>query len=340
MLANLFAGLIKAEAAEAARHEQQAAPPSRETGLQRGAAPTFIALDRATTGTRQRMSSSGPPTPGGLLVGLSTPAATPAILPVDALEGTTPNLDAWAGRGRTNGTHHGTALSTIPQSPALATPKASTPASALSGAKSPKADANNGKDYFSFPSKKSKATTPGPITTKDPSPTRRPDPTVAQTPGGTQTSFIGKFKGFGGKSKKNDPLATPTGNNAPLMSPREEEEADEVRPGICRVALTDTTHNRHQRSLTRSQSTFTASMKFELSLSTRPTMSRLRRMISPTTPPSSSRRQTKMPAHGRSHTEAWCPAWNATWRPSKWLRLSGSWNSCSWTEQRNWNTKS
>lgn len=330
VVANLFAGLIKAEAAEAARHEQQAVPPSRETGLQRGAAPTFIALDRATTGTRQRLNSSGPTTPGGLLVGLSTPAATPAILPVGASEGATRNLDAWAGRGRTSGTHLGSTLSTIPQSPALATPKAATPASALSGAKSPKADASNGKDYFSFPSKKSKATTPGPITIKDPSPTRRPDSTVLQTPGGTQTSFIGKFKGFGAKSKKNDLLVTPTGNNAPLMSPREEEEqVDEVRLSSPGVALTYTVHNRHQRSLTRRQSTSIASMKSELSHSTRPSTLKLRRTISPTTQPSSSRRPTKMPERGRSHTEAWCPGWNATWKPSKWLRLSGFWNSCS-----------
>ncbi|KAJ9092625.1 hypothetical protein QFC19_008663 [Naganishia cerealis] len=236
VLANLFAGLIKVEAAEAAKHEQQSqlldsnsasAANAAEPSLQRGSAPTYIALDRATgPATRQRLrsqssaSGSGSMTPGGLLVGLATPAATPAIVHAGPpQESTGPDLDAWANRGRTNGHHLGNMLSPIPQSPALSsnynspTPMAFSP----SAAKSPRGDPSNGKDYFSFPSKKSRGTTPGSIVTKDPSPTPRPDSAALVTPGGSQASFMGKFKGFGGKSRKpSDVAATPNGSNAVL----------------------------------------------------------------------------------------------------------------------------
>ncbi|KAJ9102340.1 hypothetical protein QFC21_002740 [Naganishia friedmannii] len=222
--------LIKVEAAAAAKHEQSKPPgdasalPGANAGptLQRGSAPTYIALDRAAgSGNEQRIrsqsSASGnePMTPGGLMVGLATPAATPAIVPAGSgsdSEGTGPNLDSWANRGRTNGHLAVNTLSTIPQSPALGSP---TPALlSPSAVKSPRGDSSNGKDYFSFSSKKSRGTTPGPVVTKDTSPTRRPDSAALVTPGGSQPSFMGKFKGFGGKNKKaSDTLATPNGSN-------------------------------------------------------------------------------------------------------------------------------
>lgn len=170
------------------------------------------------------------------MVGLATPAATPAILPAKSPQDSAPKLHAWANRGRSNGTHPGNTLSTIPQSPGMGgASQSTTPAStALSAAKSPRGDSSNGKDYFSFPSKKSKATTPGPNGTKDPSPTRRPDSTVPQTPGGSQASFIGKFKGFGGKGKKpSDSTETSGQSNGALMSPKDnDEDATEVCPDM------------------------------------------------------------------------------------------------------------
>lgn len=235
VLANLFTGLIKAETSEAAKYQQQASSTNNLSApsglaLQRGSAPTYISLHDTSNGTRQRArstASGGPMTPGGLMVGLATPAATPAVLPVNSPQDSAPKLNAWTNRGRTNGSHAGNTLSTIPQSPGMrGASQATTPASAaLSAAKSPRGDASNGKDYFSFPSKKSKATTPGPIGTKDPSPTRRPDSTVPQTPGGSQASFMGKFKGFGGKGKKaSDSTETPGLGNAAPMSPKDNDE--------------------------------------------------------------------------------------------------------------------
>jgi hypothetical protein len=166
------------------------------------------------------------------MVGLATPAATPAILPANSPQDSAPKLNAWANRGRP-----GITLSTIPQSPGMGgMPQTATPTSAtLSAAKSPRGDASNGKDYFSFPSKKSKAATPGPIGTKDPSPTRRPDPAVPQTPGGSQASFMGKFKGFGGKGKKaSDSTEAPGNSNGTPMSPKDNgEEANGVSVGCC-----------------------------------------------------------------------------------------------------------
>ncbi|KAJ9121838.1 hypothetical protein QFC22_002461 [Naganishia vaughanmartiniae] len=220
-------GLIKVEAAEVVKHEQNKASANAlaplgtnaEPTLQRGSAPTFIALENAGSAGRQGLrssSSSGPDavTPGGLMVGLATRAATPAIMPAGPdQEGTSTNLDSWANRGCTNGHLMANTLSTIPQSPALVSP---TPAAfSPSAAKSPRGDPSNGKDYFSFPSKKSRGTTPGPIVTKDTSPTRRPDSAALVTPGGSQASFMGKFKGFGGKNKKpTDTAAAPNGSNA------------------------------------------------------------------------------------------------------------------------------
>jgi WD repeat-containing protein 48 len=245
VLANLFAGLIKVEADEVAKQEQSkpSADASALSGtssqptLQRGSAPTYIALDGNTGhAARQRLrsqplsSGNDPMTPGGLMVGLATPAATPAIVPSGSnQEDTGPNLDSWVTRGRTNGHLGINTLSTIPQSPAVASP---TPvAFSPSAAKSPKGDPSNGKDYFSFPSKKSRGTTPGPIVTKDTSPTRRPDSAALVTPGGSQASFMGKFKGFGGKNKKPlDTPATPNGSNAVSLATDDATAAQTAKP--------------------------------------------------------------------------------------------------------------
>lgn len=243
VLANLFTGLIKAESNEATKYEQQASSTNDASApsgpaLQRGSAPTYISLGNDSNATRQRtrsVANGGPLTPGGLMVGLATPAATPAILPATSPQDSAPKLNAWVNRGRPT-------LSTIPQSPGMGgMPQTATSTSTtLSAAKSPRGDASNGKDYFSFPSKKSKAATPGGIGTKDPSPTRRPDSAVPQTPGGSQASFMGKFKGFGGKGKKaNDSADTPGNSNGAPMSPKDiGEEANGVRiECFPRVAL-------------------------------------------------------------------------------------------------------
>lgn len=348
VLANLFAGLIKAEASEAAKQEQQKSTdvgaPSR-AALQRGSAPTYIALDQSSVGAKRRLrpessaNGSGSLTPGGLLVGLAIPAATPAIMPDGSPQGTpAPNLDAWANRGRTNDTHLGNTLATIPQSPALGgTPGTATPGStALSALKSPKADSSNGKDYFSFPSKRSKASTPGPITTKDPSPTRRPDSAALQTPGGSQASFMGKFKGFGGKSKKaNDALATPSGSITPLISSREDGEVDEVC--IIRGSAQTSTYiapHRRQRLTIRIRRSLVASTRSEPNLSTRLTTQRRLRTTFLKTLRSSFLRPIKMRAHGLSRTAAWYLVSNAIWTPWKRLLLRGFSTFCSLAEQR------
>lgn len=253
------------------------------------------------------------------MVGLATPAATPAILPANSPADSAPKLHAWVNRGRTNGSHPGHTLSTIPQSPGMGgTSQSTTPAStALSAAKSPRGDSSNGKDYFSFPSKKSKATTPGPNGTKDPSPTRRPDSTVPQTPGGSQASFMGKFKGFGGKGKKaSDSTETSGQGNGALMSPKDnDEDATEVGPDMVGARRCVCSPNYRSRNpMTRRQSSCAAWKSSALIPSARLSTPRLHHTISRRRPLSSSRRPIKTLELGLSPIAVWSRESSVIWK--------------------------
>jgi WD repeat-containing protein 48 len=215
-LGNLFAGLVKAEAEEIAQGpkmpESSAPSALSAASITRGPAPTFIALDRASSrrARSQSLTTGAPVTPGALMVGLATPAITPAVLPPAGSRGQG-SRDVPGG------------LPIIPQSPATLASAAATPMSPSSTStalRSPKAQELNGpKDYFS-------------IKTSKPAAPDRQNPLVtpggslssslpAQTPGG---SFMGKFKGFGGKGKKStgpDVVAA-----VPVVTMIEESEED------------------------------------------------------------------------------------------------------------------
>ena len=195
----------------------------------RSAAPTFIALDRATSrrARSQSMLNNGPTTPGALMMGLATPAITPAVLPPAGAGGVVQSHGATA--SRTHGSRDiASGLPIIPQSPATVASNAATPMSPSSyntGLRSPKAsEAGGPKDYFSIKTTKpvgsdraAQASTPGASLSSS---------LPAQTPGG---SFMGKFKGFGGKGKKSAgaDVAAP----APIapMPEESEDEATKVR---------------------------------------------------------------------------------------------------------------
>src|SRR4051812_1257280 len=92
-------GLVKAEERDIARHAQAQDAAENLTsgstvqsstgtpGIQRHGAPLSIAIDNPTASPNRRLrsmsslSSSVPATPGGHIIGVATPAMTPAILP-------------------------------------------------------------------------------------------------------------------------------------------------------------------------------------------------------------------------------------------------------------------
>ncbi len=131
-------------------------------------------------------SFSGGRTPAITIPGLSTPAATPAILPEvsSPLASSAPAAAGWLAMQMAN---QRASLAAIPQSPIGNSPKAVPSSQYL---QSPGAsEAGGNKDYFSM--KKN----------KDTSPNRDGGDRVPQTPGPTTPggSFMGKFKGFGKK---------------------------------------------------------------------------------------------------------------------------------------------
>ena len=228
-LANLFAGLIKAEAAEVAQTggadgSTDSAGPTSTTApsLARSPAPTFIPLDRASSrrARSQSMVTGGATTPGALMFGLATPAITPAILPPVGAQTPHQNPSGLRGLRETPG-----GLPFIPQSPATLASNAATPMSPTSSnipMRSPKVSESSApKDYFSIrtgrPStteRTNPATTPGSILSSS---------APAQTPGG---SFMGKFKGFGSKGKKGTGVeAVSTVPIAPMPEETEEDVA-------------------------------------------------------------------------------------------------------------------
>ena len=240
-LANLFSGLIKAEAEEVAQgnnaaETNTASERSAPAGasITRSPAPTFIALDRATSrrARSQSMLNNGPTTPGALMVGLATPAVTPAVLPPANSGGGGQSHGAMA--SRTTGSRDIIGgLPIIPQSPATVASNVATPMSPSSyntGMRSPKAPEVGGpKDYFSIKTSKpagsdraAQPSTPGASLSSS---------LPAQTPGG---SFMGKFKGFGGKGKKSAGVDVA----APVpIAPMPEESEDDASK-VC------TTHKR------------------------------------------------------------------------------------------------
>jgi hypothetical protein len=148
-LANLFSGLIKAEAEEVAQganatetNTESVRSASAAASTTRSPAPTFIALDRATSrrARSQSMLNNGPTTPGALMIGLATPAITPAVLPPAGSGGIVQS------HGSTVVRTHGPrdivgGLPIIPQSPAAVGSNAATPMSPSSynaGLRSPK----------------------------------------------------------------------------------------------------------------------------------------------------------------------------------------------------------
>lgn len=221
VLSNLFAGLLKAEAADAAEHVAKTTPSTTNSALpslNRSPAPNFISIDRVASNRRTRSYSTlsnNPQTPGALMVGLATPAIVPAVLsPENQSQNVTSYFSHdWAARHATPG-----GLAAIPGSPATLNP-GTTPAAL----KSPKGEVA-AKDYFS--SRGGAAKTSKPPGPKDPSPDRSGVPqtpggsAIPQTPGG---SFMGKFKGFGGNKAKK-PVETQVGAISPTIEEPEEEE--------------------------------------------------------------------------------------------------------------------
>lgn len=254
-LGNLFSGLIKAEAldiqlyaaANGEESETLSTPITTQTssasvGINRSPAPKFISLDKPTASPGRRLrsysslSSNAPPTPGGLMVGFATPAATPAILPA-ATASQNYNDRGTAGNQSLINTR-ASALAAIPQSPAAASSMANTPATevltpVIGGLATSRPEAGaGGKDYFSFRGSRSKAT-PGVGNGKDPSPTRKSD--IPQTPGGAfspspQTpggGLMNKFK-FGNKGKKTQGEVPVTGTPGAPAHPEPVPEEDKA----------------------------------------------------------------------------------------------------------------
>ncbi|KAK4684516.1 WD repeat-containing protein 48, partial [Tremellales sp. Uapishka_1] len=194
-LANLFQGLIKAEENEVtAIGGTPSTTASSLPSIQRTPAPAHIAIDRPlrspTHRTRALSGTFIPGTPSINMIGLATPAATPAILP--ELSSSVPTSSGWHSLSQAMKTGP---LSAIPQSPSMD-------------------NGGGGRDYFSV--KKPQETSPERDRERQP-------PT---TPGG---SFMGKFKGFGKKKTLDTPMSTvaevqqeaPTEDDTPKVDDRE-----------------------------------------------------------------------------------------------------------------------
>lgn len=213
-LANLFQGLIKAEEREATSSPTTSSAPS----ITRSPAPTHISLGPSTTTRRARALSSLSQTSSLNVLGVATPAATPALLPdiESPLSRSAPsNFQSF--HSFRNGP-----LSAIPQSPG----PNSLGASLNAGTSSPQPADNRG-DYFSMrkrvdssPNRETgtkepptpgagSATHPGATNEKAP-PGQTPAPA---TPGG---KMMGKFKVFG-KKKEKETTMSPVVENEPLV---------------------------------------------------------------------------------------------------------------------------
>lgn len=229
VIANLFAGLVKAEAAEAVQITPQAvhsALPSN--GSNRSPAPTFTALERpltnsSTPGRRLRSASSlslaGQLTSGGgLMIGMSTPALTPAILPISEKDEFSLEVGSWKNRA---------GLPAIPQSVA-ASP---TGFNVTGGSRTPGELVSKG-DYFSTPPPKGARESSVNDLPKTPGGTITPG---ASTSAPTQTSsgsFMGRLKGFGGKNKKAAVETAQATLQAPTVEDIEGEDQEDTGPAI------------------------------------------------------------------------------------------------------------
>lgn len=172
-----------------------------------------------------------PATPGGHLVGLATPAITPAILPSSySSSAWKESSDGWPGslvRERDS-------LAAIPQSPVsvpLNTNSTGVNTPNVNATKSPRIDDASNKDYFSFRS--SRPASSSNAASKEPSPNRQGDsgsqapptpapPATPATPG--KSGLMGRFKGLGGKGKKTP--STDLASAFPSMPEHDEAEEE------------------------------------------------------------------------------------------------------------------
>lgn len=160
------------------------------------------------------------------MFGLATPAITPAILPPAGSQTSYLNAGGSRGARETPG-----GLPIIPQSPATLASNVATPMSPTSSnnpMRSPKAsESSMPKDYFSIKTSR-------PSTAERANPPTTPGANLssslpAQTPGG---SFMGKFKGFGGKGKKTvEPVSV-----VPIAPMPEESEEELEKVNCCGVS--------------------------------------------------------------------------------------------------------
>ncbi len=231
-------GLVKAEERDLARYAKpegtigdSSVHSHSSTGISRLGAPMSIAIEIPAPSPNRRLrsmsslSTNVPATPGGHIIGLATPAITPAILP-NVSSTWKDSSDGWPG----SAVRDRDTLAAIPQSPFMATNTPGTNTPTGNGIKSPRLEdpgSRDSKDYFSFRSSLQRSNSN--VASKEPSPTRQGEvglqgpvtPAAPATPG--KSGLMGRFKGLGGKGKK---TAAPEQVSFPSMP--EDDETEEL----------------------------------------------------------------------------------------------------------------